>query len=295
MMFSVVVPTYNRLPLLRKTLESLFCQDMGEREIIVVDDGSSDGTEQYCRELSAEKKIRYILQQNRGPAIARNTGIRASSGEYIAFTDDDCIVPKDWLSRYAAKFRETGAAVIGGIALTGNPGNPFADANDLIVNFLKSAVNPGSVGLVPFLTTNNSVYRRSILERTGGFDTRFTIGAEERELNHRCGVAGALMLFDPGIVVEHYNDADLPRFVQHQYHQGQGSFLYYTIARDGQGERPEAIPLNAYIGLLFEPFRVRPFGRAALLAILIILAQCSVAAGFFAAMIRKPARKGEPV
>src|SRR5210317_606950 len=88
---SLVVPTYNRLQLLGRALESVAKQTVKCSEIIVVDDGSTDGTFKFLNRLSATFKIPLIViqQQNKGPAAARNCGIKHVKNEYIAFLDSD--------------------------------------------------------------------------------------------------------------------------------------------------------------------------------------------------------------
>lgn len=90
---SVVIPAYNRAHTLPRAIRSVFTQTFGEWEIIVVDDASSDQTDQVIKEFS-DGRVRYIRhQQNRGPSAARNTGIRAARGVYVAFLDSD----DEWL------------------------------------------------------------------------------------------------------------------------------------------------------------------------------------------------------
>src|ERR1700689_5366317 len=90
---SVVIPAYNAEPHLRATLESVLAQTVQPYEIIVVNDGSTDRTEQIA--LSYVPRIRYIKQENQGLAGARNTGIHAAVGEWIALLDsDDLVVPE---------------------------------------------------------------------------------------------------------------------------------------------------------------------------------------------------------
>jgi len=94
---SVVIPTYNRAPVLRLCLDALAAQDYaGPWQVIVVDDGSTDETPDV---MSAFPGFVYLQQENRGPAAARNRGIQEAKGEIVAFTDDDCLAPADWLSR----------------------------------------------------------------------------------------------------------------------------------------------------------------------------------------------------
>lgn len=86
-MVSVIIPTYNRANLLSNAVDSVLAQDYQAIEVIVVDDGSTDGTQAVARQFG--DRIKYIKRKNGGPAAARNTGIAASSGEIIALLDSD--------------------------------------------------------------------------------------------------------------------------------------------------------------------------------------------------------------
>jgi glycosyltransferase involved in cell wall biosynthesis len=85
--FSVIIPTFNRVELLKRALDSVFCQRFKEFEIIVVDDGSTDGTRKYLQDLGAA--VKFCTQPNSGPSGARNAGARQARGEYLAFLDSD--------------------------------------------------------------------------------------------------------------------------------------------------------------------------------------------------------------
>src|ERR1700753_1936926 len=94
---SVVIPTYNRAGLIATAIESVFAQTYPNLEIIVVDDGSVDGTADVFRDLDQASssswgkvpRIRYLYQKNMGQSCARNTGIAAAQGDWIAFLDSD--------------------------------------------------------------------------------------------------------------------------------------------------------------------------------------------------------------
>ncbi len=85
---SAVVATYNRADLVAQTLDSILAQSYSNLEVIVVDDGSTDGTGEMIRERYGDR-VRYFRQDNAGPSAARNWGIEQARGEYIAFLDDD--------------------------------------------------------------------------------------------------------------------------------------------------------------------------------------------------------------
>jgi len=88
---SVIIPTYNRSSLLSRAVESVFCQTMQCAELVIVDDGSTDNTQEILRKLSTASQVplRVCLQKNRGPAAARNLGVQRAEYPYIAFLDSD--------------------------------------------------------------------------------------------------------------------------------------------------------------------------------------------------------------
>src|SRR3954469_24597909 len=85
--FSVIVPTFNRLDLLKATVQSVLSQRYTDFEFIVVDDGSCDNTLDYLCDLGARTIV--LRQSNKGPGSARNRGARIAAGEYLAFLDSD--------------------------------------------------------------------------------------------------------------------------------------------------------------------------------------------------------------
>ncbi|MBE6952583.1 MAG: glycosyltransferase family 2 protein [Ruminococcaceae bacterium] len=104
---SIIVPVYNVVDLIDATLQGVLTQDFADFELILVDDGSTDGTrdllEGYCRR---DARIRLISQKNAGPAVARNTGIAAAAGRYILFLDSDDTLVEGALSQIAQKLNE---------------------------------------------------------------------------------------------------------------------------------------------------------------------------------------------
>ncbi len=102
-MISIIIPTYNRAPVLREAIHSVFNQDYFQGsepgktyELIIVDDGSTDDTEQLAEDFG--DRLYYVRQQNRGVSAARNVGIDLAKGEYIAFLDSDDLWKREKLS-----------------------------------------------------------------------------------------------------------------------------------------------------------------------------------------------------
>jgi glycosyltransferase involved in cell wall biosynthesis len=99
MLFSIIIPTYNRYELLRRTLSSVWEQSFVEFEVIVIDDGSADNTWDELRALGS--KLRVLRQQNAGPGAARNLGAKHANGDYLAFLDSDDLLFPWSLKTYA--------------------------------------------------------------------------------------------------------------------------------------------------------------------------------------------------
>jgi len=181
MRVSVVIPTFNRSGTLRQTLAGLIAQDYPDYEIIVVDDGSTDGTDDMVmREFPS---VRYLRQPNRGPAAARNVGIRMSSGVIVAFTDDDCLPPSDWLTRLVDGYTRYPEAVgVGGYLET--PAemlkhNVLARYERYVTREQYKARDEEVLGgfECPAGGTCNMSYRKSVLTEVGGFDEGFRYAA----------------------------------------------------------------------------------------------------------------------
>ena len=100
--FTVIIPTYNRAELIRRPIESVIAQTFDSWELIIVDDGSTDNTEQVVKSYQ-DARIRYIFQQNLERSAARNTGIKNSRGRYICFLDSDDYYLPDHLASFHQK------------------------------------------------------------------------------------------------------------------------------------------------------------------------------------------------
>ncbi|KJR41985.1 glycosyl transferase family protein [Candidatus Magnetoovum chiemensis] len=104
MKVSIIIPTYNRADYVKEAVDSVLCQSYANKEVIVVDDGSTDNTKEALRAYIENGSIIYYYQDNSGPSAARNNGIKRSSGELIAFLDSDDIWESDKIAIQAEMF-----------------------------------------------------------------------------------------------------------------------------------------------------------------------------------------------
>ena len=184
---SVIIPCYNAAPYILATIESVLAQDLPGMEVIVVDDGSSDGSVALVR--AAYPQVRVEPQANAGVATARNTGLRLARGEWIAFVDADDI----WLPGKLAAQLQLMQSVPGcRMSYTAWHVWPCTDARPAAVLLAELAAQAGDQGrwdgasgwIYPQLLLDCAVWtstvmaQRSLLEETGGFDTGLRIGED---------------------------------------------------------------------------------------------------------------------
>jgi cellulose synthase/poly-beta-1,6-N-acetylglucosamine synthase-like glycosyltransferase len=193
---SVVVPTFNRNYLLAGCLKALRAQNFESSgyEIIVVDNAVSPWTARLVgaeAAASPRPKVRYLSEKKPGPAAARNSGWRAAAGEYIAFTDDDCVPDRDWL-RFGLRSLSAGAAGVSGRIVVPLRNGPH-----------DHAVSTAGLETAEFATAN-CFYRRAALESVGGFDERFTSAwREDADLFFTLLERKEQLLFSRNAVVVH--------------------------------------------------------------------------------------------
>lgn len=108
---SVIIPTYNRANLIKRSAESVLNQTYSNLELIVVDDGSTDNTEEVVKSID-DNRVIYIKQSNQGACAARNNGIDHAKGEFIAFQDSDDVWHLDKLEKQVKCLKEKGADVV---------------------------------------------------------------------------------------------------------------------------------------------------------------------------------------
>ena len=109
---SIIIPTYNRSSLVVEAVESCLAQTFPEIEVIVVDDGSSDDTAAVLKARYGgcpPSRFKYVVQENRGPAAARNNGLGVASGQYVKFLDSDDTLEPEAIDAFVRQFELTGA------------------------------------------------------------------------------------------------------------------------------------------------------------------------------------------
>jgi GT2 family glycosyltransferase len=216
---SVVVCTYNGESTLRECLEGLRRLQYPNYEVIVVNDGSTDATNEIVREYG----FRLISTHNRGLSAARNIGMEAATGEIVAYTDSDCCPDPHWLTYLAATFLATDYAGVGGPNLAPPGDGHFAEC---------VANAPG--GPVHVLLSDqeaehipgcNMAFRKSCLEAIGGFDPQFRAAGDDVDVCWRLQQRGCTLGFSPAAMVWHHRRDSVRAYWKQQEGYGKAEAL----------------------------------------------------------------------
>lgn len=275
--FSIVIPTRNRHRAIRECVAACLSLDFSDNrcEILIVDDGSEPPVAPFD-----DPRVRLIRQSAAGPAVARNRGIRAAAGKWIALTDDDCRPRPDWLVQLGRVLAESPAALVGGNTVNGLPHNPYTAASQFLVDYLYKYFERRPAQW--FFTSNNFAGARERFLAVSGFDEGFPFAAaEDRDLCDRWKENGGKLQFVPGAVIDHYHNMSFTDFLRQQFRYGEGARIL-GARRAARGVELSREPRTFYFGLLGAPFRSGSAGRAIQLSVLLFLAQAANVAGFLA-------------
>ncbi|MGH9590933.1 MAG: glycosyltransferase family 2 protein [Terracidiphilus sp.] len=184
---SVVVPTFNRRELVKRAVESLFAQTFpaGQYEVIVVVDGSEDGTADALREMKAPCRFTVVEQPNGGLAAARNSGARVAEGDLLLFLDDDMLCVPELVEAHVEAHRNAARTVGFGCILLSPESPPSLAAEcfnrELGAFYLRQKASDADAVEDLEHVFGNSSLSRELLKEAGGFDASFRM-REDLEL-----------------------------------------------------------------------------------------------------------------
>lgn len=232
LLFSVVVPTYNRPDILRRTLECLESQDCAfSYEVVVVSDNPNDEIPDLGFGRGRRRYWKLIRNQhNLGRAATRNVGIRAARGKYILFLDDDIWAEPQLLQAHYNKQKEIGGGVVVGAVPIARE-VPHDIWNDYYRDWVKSLhqrmeIIKNNLTYHYFLSGNVSI-PRELLIRVGMFDEAFKgYSCEDTELGYRLFKEKIRMVFCPDAIGFHYNSETMHTILTKYEEWGKSAFIF---------------------------------------------------------------------
>lgn len=215
---SIILPTYDRLEYLQRSIGSVLSQTFQDWELIIWDDGSSDGTNDYCRSLGDER-IRYYWHENRGVSFARNQAIEKSTGKYLAFldSDDEWVYQKLSIQVSTLKAHPTIDMLFSNFKninliqkTTKNNFEDYQDAFRLLtteelekrLNLIDGGFNE-SLAIGNYIATPTVILKKNILDRYGSFNESLR-NSEDFELWWRLGLNNVRVAFHDQVLMARY-------------------------------------------------------------------------------------------
>jgi len=254
---SVVIPARNEAAHLPAQLRALAAQDYeGDVEVILADNGSTDGTPEVARRVGGEilPRLRVLLAANRpGPSAARNAGWRAASGEVVLFCDADDVADPGWVRAMVRALADH--ELVGGRL-------EAERLNDPVTLAWRSPPAqthlPRAERYLPFAMGSNMGVRVEVLRSLGGFDEALDRSGEEPDLCWRAQLAGCSLAFVPDAVVHYRLRRELRPLLRQQRNWGMGSVDLYCRFRDRGMPRTSTVgALRHWLRLLVgAPFRL---------------------------------------
>lgn len=257
---SVIIPTYNRRHSLNECLESLVIQERAPNfEAVIVDDGSTDGTDKLIGEVSAlfPKHITYVRQEHSGISKACNVGISRSQGKVIVFTEDDCVLPKNWIEKiswYHANFPEVTA--IQGRILNYYRNNLISQFEQTLYEVYseKFMYHLGRTAFTTFLLSGNCSFKSNLLSKYR-ISFRETLRAcEDVDFGYQIVNKKQKILYAEDIVVFHKHRTTLSSFIKKTVRDERNRLL---IERVWHKENPAIIKAKSVDISLFYNFALR--------------------------------------
>ena len=233
--FSIVIPTYKRLPMLLRVLDALEAQlEAPDFEVIVIDDGSGDETSSVMSERHASKyALTFRSQTNAGPGRARNHGVSLATGRYILFIGDDTVPEPTFLAEHARIHRDAkDDPLVACLGYTGWPPGERVTAfmdyiNDYGLQFGYKLIRNGEIVPFNFFYTSNISLDRELLG-SEPFDTTFPAAAwEDIELAFRLDARGLKIRYNARAVARHYHPMTVDSFARRQYTVGRSGAIFY--------------------------------------------------------------------
>lgn len=218
---SVVVACYNKQHIICECIRSVLRQSYQDYELIIVDDGSTDGSLNAMKKFRGNGRVKIISLQHRGVSAAKNAGFKEAKGKIVLFLDGDCILERNGLEELSKSFNNPEVGCVGGSLLALNSRSLLAKTIELMQNGVERKWPFGA----------NVAYRKEVLEKTGGFDEQMDAG-EDVDLFLRSQKLGFGYRFNPNLVARTINPHSLLFFFRQRLRWGRGFVQLYEKHRD---------------------------------------------------------------
>ncbi|MBD9178121.1 MAG: glycosyltransferase [Odoribacter splanchnicus] len=228
--FSIIIPLYNRPAEIRELLDSLVQQAYKHFEVVVVEDGSTEKSEDIVASFRDRLEVKYFFKENSGPGLSRNYGAERASGDYFIFLDSDCIVPVEYLQEIENELSTSPVDAFGG---PDRAHESFTDQQKAINYSMTSILTTGGIrgkkkSMEKFHPRSfNMGFSRRVFETTKGFSgMRF---GEDIDMSIRIMEAGFQTRLFPAAYVYHKRRTSWKKFFKQIYNSGIARINLYLL------------------------------------------------------------------
>lgn len=233
---SIIIPMYNAEKHIAELLEALTKQVERNFEVIIIDDGSTDNSYKIATQTKTKFSLKIINQENQGPAVARNMGIKEAKSDIIIFLDSDCIPTKIFIKNILKPFKNPEISGVQGEYITKN-------FNNLIARYVGYEIEYRHRNMkekIDHIATYACAYRKKDLGE--GFLTDFKEpNMEDIELSYRLSEQGKKLVFQPSAKVKHPHPENIFKYLKQQFKRG-----YWRVL--GHYKHPKKLLKDSYFG-----------------------------------------------
>lgn len=247
---SIIIPVKNMENTIKDLLDSIIQLDYprDKVEVIIVDGGSSDKT----LEIASKYPVKILREEGRGPNYGRKIGVMSATGEIYAFTDGDCILPRDWLKRIVEKFRDPEVGCVGGSVfvskdLEGNLIAKYSDESVMrVMPIAEKLEKTGDVKVFKHLALCNMAVKRDVLNIVGGLREDMKT-FEDVDLMASICKSGYKVLRSPEIYVWHKHRGSVKGLIKQTFNYGRGAPKFFKNHPETQIARVFMLGVFAFI------------------------------------------------
>jgi cellulose synthase/poly-beta-1,6-N-acetylglucosamine synthase-like glycosyltransferase len=249
--YSIIIPSRCRPQALQNCLQAIQHLDYPKNnfEVIVVLDGDKENYERFISlSTHTDFSLQVVSQERAGPSAARNMGARLAKGKYLAFTDDDCLLPSNWLTQVDSLFALHPECLLGGQIMPLATADHCSRASHALLNAVYQFYNDDPAHSA-FFASCHMLMPKSAFDELQGFDVNFQT-AEDRDFCSRWCSRGWPMFYNPSLVIHHDQKDSFISFFRRHFRYGRGGYRFHLKQARQQQASFHLAPKKFYHHLL---------------------------------------------
>ncbi len=290
--YSIIIPSRRRIQSLQNCLQTIQHLDYPKNnfEVIVVLDGDKENYERLISlSTQTDFSTQVVSQERAGPSAARNMGARLAKGKYLAFTDDDCLLPSNWLSQADSLFALHPECLLGGRIMPLPIADHYSRTSHTLLNAVYQVYNEDPSHST-FFASGHMLMPKSAFDELQGFDVNFQT-AEDRDLCARWCSRGWPMFYDSSLVIHHDQKNSFFTFFRRHFGYGRGGYRFHLKQAEQQQASFHLAAKKVYYNLLSVLGNLTFSQKEYRLVLLLLISQLASLLGFLSQAFSRESTK----